>query len=196
MCRSKVQSVGNPTASLPPSFLLVAIMLIFAFDRGLGRKKKASATRERAREREKRNRKMGKVEMKCFSHMNASECICPQSSGRGVAWRQGGKRTKLGGHWKFFLRLMETGLLLLCCSVAGVAENVGNSWKQFFVVKGFKSRSRRVAQSKQALRRSAPKFFLFFSLFSLLFFLLLSHNEKQRAIYRVQTERQAAGGKV
>lgn len=117
-----------------------------------------------------------------------------QWQGRGMTTRRQGD--KVGRPLKVFSTFDGNGFvvaLLLCCSVAGVAENVGNSWKQFFVVKGFKSRSRRVAQSEQALRRSAPKFFFFF--LSLLFFLLLSHNEKQRAIYRVQTEREAAGGR-
>lgn len=98
---------------------------------------------------------MGKVEMKCFSHMNASECICPLERGEG-AWHD--DKAARGQSWatieSFFLRLMETGLLLLGCSVAEVAENVGNSWKQFFVVKGFKSLAVAVAQSKQAFLSS------------------------------------------
>lgn len=120
-----------------------------------------------------------------------------QWQGRGMTTRRQGD--KVGRPLKVFSTFDGNGFvvaLLLCCTVAGVAENVGNSWKQFFVVKGFKSRSRRVAQSEQALRRSAPKFFFFFFsflYFSFFFYRIMKNNAR---FIEYKQRGDAAGGKV
>lgn len=85
--------------------------------------------------------------MKCFSHMNASECICPQrreaerERGRGVVGMARGQSWAAIESF-FSSSAFDGNGFVVAVAAAGVAENVGNSWKQFFVVKGFKSRSR------------------------------------------------------
>lgn len=180
-----MQSVGNPALSLPLPSLPPSCYNYANFVPPTEAWEARRSTTTREREREKRNRKMGKVEMKCFSHMNASECICPPKEGKGRGMTT---RRQRGQSWaaieSFFYVWWKR---VCCCSVAQfsavaeveVAENVGNSWKQFFVVKDFKSRSRSRAV-EAGFETKRPEVFFFF--------LLLSHNEKQRAIYRVQTE--------
>lgn len=103
---------------------IVAIMLIFCARPG---------------KREKQN-KMEKVEMKCFSHMNAN------------AVPEGSQQQTLKVFFSLSL-LRSLFLFFFGCdgnvfAAVVVAENVGNSWKQFFVVKSLKraSASRRSSQ--------------------------------------------------
>lgn len=164
MCRSKVQSVGNPTASLPPSLLLVAIMLIFAFDRGLGRKKKASATRERARERSE-TEKWEKWKWNVFHTWMRANAFAPKAGAVAGAWHD--DKAARGQSWaaieSFFYVWWKR---VCCCSVAQLLESRkmweihGNNFSLLKALKVAVAESR----SRSRLWDEAPRSFSFFFL--------------------------------
>lgn len=102
----------SPHPSLPPSCCNYAN---FVPPTEAWEARRSTTTRERERETKQKNGKSGNEMF--FTHECERMHLSPEC-GEG-AWHddKAAKGTKLGGHWKFFLRLMETGLLLLGCSV-------------------------------------------------------------------------------